>query len=340
MTASVRVDPLLSQHLREVGTDAFEAESQGFTHGWISETVADPYSAAATGLLATEHLRIGTAVAIAFARSPFSLAQSAWELSRASQGRFVLGLGTQVRAHAERRLSVPWSPPVERLREYVLALRAIWRAFQDGGRLHFEGDYYTHTVFNEHFNPGPIDCPDIPIVLSGVNVRMAELAGEVANGLLSHPLHTRAYLESVIWPAIRRGAERSGRDLEGFSVVVPVWVVTGDDDDERVVACDAIRRQIGLFGSTTAYRRVFEASGWPDLPQRLNAAMKEGGPDAAVDLVSDEVVRAVAVVADPQDLRATLDERLGDVADAAMVYAPLPCALLEDGLARHLGLTG
>ena len=332
----IRVDPLISQHLREAGPQAAEAEQQGFRHGWVSETVADPYAAAATALLATTELSIGTAVSVAFARSPFAVAQSAWELSRASEGRFVLGLGTQVKAHAERRFSVEWSPPVARLRDYVRALRAIWGAFQGEGPLEYEGEYYQHTLLTDHFDPGPIDHPHVPVYVSGVNVRIAELAGELADGLIAHPLHTRRCLESVILPAIRRGAEKAGRDPSEVSLVVPAWVVTGSNDEERDASYRAIRQRIGTFGSTTAYKEVFETEGWMDLQPRLNAAMKAGGPRAAAELVPDEVVQAIAVTGRPDELLHVLDQRFDGVADATMIYAPLPAPLTGTGLAEHL----
>ena len=331
-----RIDVPISQHLREAGPEAKRAEEQGFDHGWVSETVADPYAAAATALLATERLRVGTAVSVAFARSPFAVAQSSWELSRASSGRFVLGLGTQVKAHAERRFSVEWAPPIARLRSYILAVRAIWSAFQQGSPLRFEGEYYQHTLLTDHFNPGPIEHPDIPIMVSGANVRIAELAGEVADGLIAHPLHSRSYLENIIWPAIRRGAERAGRPVAGFSLVVPAWVVTGDDDAQRQAAYDAVRREIGIYGSTTAYKAAFETHGWADLQPRLNKAMKESGPAGTRELVPDEVVRTIAVIAAPGELKAALDARFAGVAEASMIYAPIPSPLLGDGLRRYL----
>lgn len=332
----VRVDPLISQHLREAGPEAVEAEQQGFRCGWVSETVADPFAASATALLATDELRIGTAVSVAFARSPFAVAQSAWELSRASEGRFVLGLGTQVKAHAERRFSVEWSPPIARLRDYIQALRAIWGAFQGDARLRYEGEFYQHILLTDHFDPGPIEHPHIPVYVSGVNVRIAELAGEVADGLIAHPLHTRRYLESAIWPSIRRGAEKVGRDPAEISLVVPAWMVTGSNDEERDVSLRAIRQQIGIFGSTTAYKQVLETEGWTDLQPLLNAAMKEGGPRAAGALVPDEVVQAIAVTGRPDELLQVLDERFDGVADATMIYAPIPAPLTGSGLAEYL----
>ena len=332
----IRVDPLISQHLREAGPQAVAAEQQGFQHGWVSETVADPYAAAATALLATDRLGIGTAVSVAFARSPFAVAQSAWELARASDGRFVLGLGTQVKVHAERRFSVEWSPPVARLRDYLRALRAIWAAFQGEERLRYEGEFYQHTLLTDHFDPGPIDHPHVPIYVSGVNVRIAELAGELADGLLAHPLHTRSYLENVIWPAIRRGADKAGRDPADISLVVPAWVVSGSDEQELDASYRAIREQIGTFGSTSAYKQVFETEGWMDLQAKLNVAMKDGGPRAAGRLVPAEVVEAIAVMGQPDELLGVLDQRFDGVADATMIYAPLPAPLAGAGLAEHL----
>jgi len=314
----MRIDTGLSQHLREAGPEAIAAQEQGFQQGWISETVADPFAASAVALLATDRLRVGTAVSVAFARSPFAVAQSAWELSRASGGRFVLGLGTQVKVHAERRFSVEWSAPVERLHDYIGALRAIWAAFQGEAPLRYESEYYRHTLLTGHFDPGPIEHPRIPVVVSGVNVRMAELAGEVADGLIAHPLHTPQYLKDVLWPAIRRGAERSGRDPEAVQVVVPVWVIAGPEDEQ------AIRQQIGIYGSTSAYRVVLETHGWGDLQPRLNQAMKDGGPAALRELVPDEVVQAIAVRCTPSTLQEAVDARLSGLATATMLNPPIP----------------
>lgn len=331
-----RLDPVLSQHLLQTGPESRRAEQLGFEQAWVSETVADPFAASATALLATDRLRVGTAVSVAFARSPFVVAQSAWELSRASGGRFTLGLGTQVKAHAERRLSVAWSPPVARMADYVRALRSIWDAFQHGTRLDHRGEFYQHTLLTDHFDPGPVDHPDIPVYLSGVNTRIAELVGEVGDGLLAHPLHTRAYLEDTILASVGEGAARADRAAGAIDLIVPVWVVSGDDEQEREASYVAVRTAIGTFASTTAYRPVLDSCGWGDLQPRLNEAMKDGGPARAGAAVPDELVRTIAVVADPDQVGAALDQRLGGVASAAMIYAPVPTALQGQHLARAM----
>jgi probable F420-dependent oxidoreductase len=327
-----RIDVSLPQGLREVGPAAVAAETAGFRTGWVSETVADPFAASATALLATGRLTVGTAVTVAFARSPFAVAQSAWELARASEGRFALGLGTQVRVHAERRFSVAWDRPLSRLEDYVQALRAIWDAFQKKRPLAHEGPYYTHTLLTDHFDPGPIDHPDVPVYLSGVNTGIAELVGRVADGLIAHPLHTVDYLDQVLRPAVARGAAAAGRHPDDVRLMVPVWVVTGADDDERTRALEAVRRSIGVFGSTSAYRGVLETHGWSDLQSRLNAAMKAGGPRAAARLVPDEVIERSAVVVEPHEVRTALDARFDGRADATMLYAPIPGPFQGDGI--------
>jgi probable F420-dependent oxidoreductase len=322
-----RLDVQLSPHLREVGPEAIAAEASGVAQGWVPETVADPFAASAVALMATSALQVGTGVSVAFARSPFAVAQSSWELARASGGRFTLGLGTQVKVHAERRFSVEWERPIERLRDYIGALRAIWRSFQEGTALRYEGTFYRHTLLTAHFDPGPIDHPDVPVFISGVNVRTVELAGEVADGLIAHPLHTPHYLESVVWPAIRRGAERAGRDPSRFRVIVPVWAISGETEAELAGAATAIKRQIGLYGSTTAYRAVFESEGWTELQPALNRALKESGPSALADLVPDEVLSRIAVSCSPSGLADSLDSRFLGLATAAMLNAPVPSAL-------------
>lgn len=321
----IALDTSLPPSLRGAAAEAAAADAAGFACGWVPETLTDPFPPASAALLATGRLRVGTAVAVAFARSPFVTAQAAWELSRASGGRFSLGLGTQVKAHVERRFSAPWDRPVARLREYVLAVREIWRSFQEGTPPAFEGEFYRHTLGSPLFDPGPVDHPAIPVLLAGVNPAVARLAGECADGLVAHPLHSRRYLHDVVEPAVRDGLARAGRERSSFQVLVPVWAVTAPA--ER----DAVRARIAVYGSTRTYRRVFEAHGWDDVPGRLHGLMAAGGgPEMLAEMaavVTDEMVDAFALVCGPGDLAAGLRDRLGGLADRCMLYEPVPPAL-------------
>src|ERR687893_1328777 len=217
-------------YLRSAGATARAAEDLGFAGLWTSETKHDAFLPLAIAANETERIELGTAVAIAFSRSPMEVAQTAWDLQDLSGGRFILGLGTQVRAHVKRRFSMPWGRPVPRLREYIGALRAIWDSFQTGGSLSFEGEFYRHTLMTPFFNPGPIEHPEIPIYIAGVNTRLATLAGELCDGFHVHPFHTPEYVRQVVKPAVAAGAEGAGRDPAHVTLATSAFViVTGDE---------------------------------------------------------------------------------------------------------------
>src|SRR5215217_8328456 len=216
---------------RNVNDIARAAESLGFAGLWSSETKHDAFLPLAIAAGATERIDLGTSVAIAFSRSPMEVAQTAWDLQDLSNGRFILGLGTQVRAHIRRRFSMPWDRPVARLREYVMALRAIWDCFQTEGPLDFEGEFYRHTLMAPFFNPGPVEHPKIPVHIAGVNTGLATLAGEVCDGFHAHPFHSPEYLRKTVKPAIARGAQKVGRDPESVALATSVFVITGESSE-------------------------------------------------------------------------------------------------------------
>lgn len=326
MTLELDLD--LPPRIREAGAAASAAELDGYGCGWIPETTSDPFPVAAGALLSTQTMRVGTAVAVAFARAPFTTAQAAWELARCSDGRFTLGLGTQVKAHVERRFSGRWEEPAARLREYVEAVRSCWRAFSGEEPLRFEGRFYRVDLLTDHFDPGPIAHPDIPIAVAGVNAGLGRVAGAVCDGLIGHPLHSSRYLRDVLIAAVEDGAAGAGRAREDVEVLVPVWVVTGAGA-QRDAAREAVRRQIALFGSTRTYRRVFEVHGWDEVPGRLHASLASGGLDAAAAHIGDEMVETFAVCAPVDELAATIRRRLDGLADRTMVYSPAPAALDE-----------
>ncbi len=310
----------LGQPLRDVPALAAEAERLGFSGLWFTESSHSPFLLCGAAALATDRIRFGTDIAVAFPRSPMVTAQAAWDLSQASDGRFILGLGSQVKAHVERRFSTPFSRPAARLREYVLALRAIWSAFQGRGSLKFAGDFYHFSLLTDFFSGGPIDHPDIPVFIAGVNTGMARVAGEVCDGFHVHPLHSPEYLRNVVRPAIDEGAALAGRTAADISMAVPVFIAVGERDDDVERQRRSIRRQIGFYGSTPSYRAVFEAHGWGDLATALNRLQRRRDPEGVLAAVTDEVADAFAVTASWDTLAAKLLERYRGLADRIFPY--------------------
>ncbi len=315
---NLKVDTTLPPtHLNAVPELARAAEAIGFDGIWTTETQHDPFL---PGPLIAEHtsgLRFGTAVAIGFARSPATMAYTAWDLAQASKGRFILGLGTQVKGHIERRFGMPWpASVVGKLREQIGALRAYWRTWQSGERLNFRGEYYKLTLMSPFFNPGPIEHPEIPIYIAGVNTGLAHLAGEAADGFHVHPLNSPRYLREAIIPAIEAGAAQFGRGLTDVAVAVSAFVVTAAEEEQF------IRQQIAFYASTPSYRKVFELHGWEEIAGRLSRLAARGQWGEMPGLISDEMLATFAVVADPQDMPYALSERYGGLADRLGLYIP------------------
>jgi probable F420-dependent oxidoreductase len=270
---------------------------------------------------------VGTAIAVAFARSPMTLATTAYDLQRYTRGRFVLGLGTQIKAHIERRFSMPWSPPVARMREYVAALNAIWTAWQDGTPLRFQGEHYRHTLMTPMFAPAAHEWGPPPVYLAAVGQAMTRLAGEVADGLLAHAFTTARYLRERTLPALEEGLAASGRPREGVTISLPGLVVTGRTDEERATAAAAVKATVAFYGSTPAYRPVLELHGWTALADELHAlsiGRREDKWTAMRDLVDDEVLGEFAVVGEPEDLGRLVRERFDGLVDRFSVYASYP----------------
>ena len=228
----------------QAGKAAVEATALGYDGFFTAETQHDPFFPLALAAVAQPGLDLGTAIAVAFPRSPMVMAMTAWDLARMSQGRFILGLGTQVRAHVVRRFSTTWNRPVPRLREYIEALRSIWASFQDSTPLSYEGEFYRFSLITPFFNPGPIRHPDVPIYIAGVGPHLSRLAGELCQGFHVHPFHTTGYLDGVVLPAIRAGAERAGRTLDDIELATTVFVMTGETDSDVEQAMGAVRQQI------------------------------------------------------------------------------------------------
>ena len=296
---------------------ALAAEELGFGALWSTETMHDPFLPGALIAEHTQRLHFGTAVAIAFARSPATLAYTAWDLAQASGGRFILGLGTQVKAHVERRFGMPWPESVVgKLREQITAIRLFWHTWQSGERLNFRGEYYKLTLMSPFFNPGPIEHPNIPIYIAGVNPGLARLAGEAADGFHVHPLHTPRYLKEVLLPAVEQGAAKTGRARSDVKITVSPFVVAGADEDLFV------RSQIAFYASTPSYRPVMALHGWEQVAERLSGHASRGEWGQMPALIDDEMLATFAVVAPVEDLAAALEDRYAGLVDRLMPYIP------------------
>ena len=304
-------------NLSAVAEIAQAAEKIGFDALWCPETSHDPFL---PGVLIAEHthrLRFGTAIAVSFARSPTTLAYTAWDLAQYSQGRFWLGLGTQVKAHIERRFGMPWPESVVgKLREQIQTIRALWDCWQNGTPLNVRGEYYRLNLMSPFFNPGPIAQPRIPIFIAGVNPGLAQLAGEVADGFLAHPFHSAEYLAEVIAPAIQRGAQKSQRSREAVQLSVTVFTATDQAEAEFV------RSQIAFYASTPSYRRVLEQHGWGEIGEKLSALASRAQWGEMPALIDDTMLETFAVVADEKHLAEKLRQRYAALAQRLALYLP------------------
>ncbi|MDI3339438.1 MAG: TIGR03617 family F420-dependent LLM class oxidoreductase [Sphaerobacter sp.] len=309
---------------------ARHAEALGFDGIAQPELRHDPFVALALAAPATTRVQLATSVAIAFPRSPMVVAYQARDLQDLSGGRFVLGLGTQVKGHIERRFSTVWDAPGPRLREYAQALRAIWRTWQTGEPLDFQGRYYAFTLMTPEFSPGPSAYPPIPIEIAAVNPYNARLAGELCDGLRVHPMTTPAYLRDVLWPAVRQGAARAGRDLRTFRMVGGGFIATGADEAAVQAAREEARYRIAFYASTRTYLPVLEHHGWADLNPRLRRLIAEQRWDALASVIPDDVLDAFCVSGTYDTIATRVRERLEGLVDVVMVALPPDPARPDD----------
>jgi len=310
----------------DVRPAAQAAERDGVDGFWLSEVKHDPFLGLALAATVTERVQLGTAIVVAFARNPMTTTVQANDLQALSGGRLLLGLGTQIKPHITRRFSMEWSHPAPRMREYVLALRAIWDAWSDGTKLDFRGEFYSHTLMTPMFTPQPHEYGPPKVLIAGVGATMTEVAGEVADGFLAHGFTTERYVRELTVPALQRGREKSGRTMEGFIVQGSPFVVTGRDEQEMAAAADGVRGQIAFYGSTPAYRGVLEQYGWGELGDELNKLSREGRWTDMGPLIDDEVLAAFAVVGSPAEAGAEIVRRYGDVFDRITLYMPYQAA--------------
>jgi probable F420-dependent oxidoreductase len=306
----------------EAARAAVEAERLGYDGWWALETKHDPFLGCAVAAERTGRVQVGTGIAVAFARNPMTVAVQANDVQRLSGGRFVLGLGSQIKPHITRRYSMEWSHPAPRMREFVLAVRAIWEAWETGGRLDFRGDFYSHTLMTPFFDPGPNPHGRPKIVMAAVGPLMTQAAGEVADGMFCHGFSTERYVREVTLPALRRGAGKAGRDLEGFEISAPSMIVAADTDEDLEAGMDMVRGQIGFYGSTPAYRPVLDLHGWGELQDELNALTKRGAWDEVAGLIDDEIVHTFAVIGTPEEAVEEVRRRYGDIATRVSIVVP------------------
>jgi probable F420-dependent oxidoreductase len=329
-----KVDPGLREpaapfDLHTIGRESLKAEELGYDSIMFEETKFDPYVVMALAANATRKVGIGTAVAIAFPRSPAVTAMSAWTLQSLSGGRFILGLGTQVRAHIERRYGLKWSPAGPWMREYVLAVKEIWRAWQNSEQPDFSGQHYNINLTVPLFDPGPIDTPDIPIHLAAVNSYMCEVAGEVSEGLRPHPICTAEYIKNVMWPAVHRGAAKSSRSIKDFSMSIKPLIATAPDEESLQAKIRDIRARVAFYASTPAYRAAFEAHGLESLADELKLLSRAQRWEEMPSRISDDVLNRYACVGTYENIAAILKDRYSDI--VTNVEFSIPVSTPEDG---------
>ena len=304
-------------HLKDVPAIAKAAEVLGFDGLWTQETQHDPFLPCTLIAEHTSRLHMGTAIAVSFARSPANIAYAAWDLAAQSNGRFILGLGTQVKAHIERRFGQPWPESVtSKLREQIQVIRAFWDCWQNGAKLNYRGDYYKITLMSPFFNPGPIEHPDIPIYIAGVNRGLARLAGELCDGFLVHPFHSVRYLREVILPGIEEGAAKERRKRKDVSILVNAFAATTPEE------MNFARAQLSFYASTPSYRPVMDLHGWSSVVEKLSAHAARGEWAEMPMLITDEMLGEFCLITEEEKIADELKKRYSGIADRLTIYIP------------------
>ena len=306
--------------LNQAGALARQVEDSGFDGLWVAEAAHNPFLPLAHAALATQRIQLGTAIAVAFPRSPMLMAQTAWDLAEQSQGRFILGLGTQIKPHITKRFSAKWGKPLQQLRDYIGALHAIWHSFQSGDALDFASEHYNFSLLTPFFAPPPMPHYQIPIYIAGVNTGLAKLAGELCDGFHVHSFHTPRYLREVLLPAFQQGSAHSGRKRLALSCAV--FVITGQSRAEIAASKRLTKAQIAFYASTPSYRKVLELHGWQDIIPKLNALLRRSRWDEMHRLISDEMLSHFAVTAAPDELPYKVRERYAGLLDRVGFYFP------------------
>lgn len=326
----------LQPKLEQMPAYAAAAEALGFDGFWAAETASDPFLNLALAAEHSRRLTLGTAIAVAFPRSPAVLAYTAWDLQRFSRGRFILGLGAQVKAHNVLRFGVKWEKPVKKMRETIEAIRAFWDCWQNGTPLDYTGEFFKLMLMTPFFDPGPIDHPPPPIYIAAVNEQMLRLAGSHCDGVHIHALHTVRYLRELALPSIEEGLARSGRTRADFSVNTAVFAIPTDDPVEAQAAEAHVRQQLSFYMSTPAYRSVLALHGWEGVSEQLGALARSGQWDEMGRLITDEMLDTFAVTGTWAALPGIIQERYGDLLDRVSYYLPFTPGQNDEGWAATI----
>ena len=325
---------MITHDLKSIPDYARKVEALGFDCLWSSETQHDPFLPLAVAATVTDRIKLGTAIAVAFPRSPMITAHIAWDIQKASNGRLLLGLGSQVKGHNERRFSVKYESPGPKLREIVLALRAIWDCWQNGTKLNFKGEFYRFDLMTPFFNPGPIEHPGVPVYIAGVNPYMCRVAGEVCDGLHVHPFNSPKYLRELVHPWVAEGMARSGRKREDFTFTTSTFVIVGDTDEEIEKNRQAVKQQIAFYGSTRTYEPVLASHGWEGVIPHLHRKSVEGDWKGMADLITDEMLDTYAITGTYATIGARIKERYAGLLDRTGLYQPYQPGLDDPRLPR------
>jgi probable F420-dependent oxidoreductase len=301
---------------------ARRSEEMGFSGIFTAEAMQTPFLAHAVAALETERIDLGTAIAVAFPRSPMVHAMTAWDLQKASKGRFILGLGTQIKKHVERRYSAEFNPPGPRMRDMLLAIRHIWDAFDGKHPLDYRGEFYTHDYIQPFFNPGPTGFGQPKLFIAAVGPYMCRLAGEICDGIHIHPFHTTRYINEVIKPYVEEGLAKAGRDPASFEYATSAFVLGGSEEQQEGLA-NIVRAQIAFYGSTPTYKRVFDLHGWEDLQPQLQQMMREGRIAEAPKLVGDEVMSEFTVRGTFDEVADRMRDKYEGLVDRVGFYIPV-----------------
>lgn len=318
----MKIDGPFYAQLVDAAAESARLAAIGYDGVYTLEGSWDPFLPLVLAAEHAPHLDIATGIAVAFPRNPMHLAYQAWDLQTFSKGRFLLGIGSQVKAHIENRFGVDFSPPAARMREYIQALKAIFACWQDGGRLAFEGTYYRHTLMTPMFNPGPNAYGPPPVLLGALGPMMTEVAGEVADGLIVHPFSNLPFLTGAALPAVQRGLEKSGRQREDFTLQINAIVITGETAEARAAATESVKGLLGFYSSTPAYRPPMDAVGYGDLQPELNRLSKEGRWQELGEHIDDAFLDAFTTRGEPDEIADMLREKYGAHADRLAIYAP------------------
>jgi probable F420-dependent oxidoreductase len=310
---------LVVDNLRDVADPAKRIEAMGFETLCISERQHDPFMQLAVAAVNTDRIKLTTEIALAFPRNPMVLAYTAWDLQNASNGRFILGLGTQVKAHNERRFGLKWEKPGPKLREYIIAIRAIWDCFQNGTTLNFEGEFFTFNLMTPMFNPGPIPFAPPPIYVGAVNPWNCKMAGEVADGFHCHGFHTAKTLKTNIIDNIQQGLDNVSRKRSDFTITAPVMAVMGGNAKEIDAMRERVRGMIGFYGATSFYKDMFSAHNWDDTFERLLDKSRKGDWDSMASEITDEMMAEFAVEGLYEDIPDLLEKKYGDMLDEVLI---------------------